>query len=84
LRAVGRWNYSLPENNILDALAGMEYGDCCWALRMVARHHRDNPEQETADNSVYLELELKGLASVGNRVNELLEEVILGYQPTRY
>jgi LPS-assembly protein len=84
LRAVGRWNYSLPENNILDALAGMEYGDCCWALRMVARHHRDNPEQETADNSVYLEFELKGLASVGNRVNELLEEVILGYQPTRY
>ena len=80
-RAVGRWNYSLQEKRNLDVLAGFEYDDCCWALRMVARHHRDDPDDEEADNAFYMELELKGLAGVGSDINGLLRNAIFGYQP---
>ena len=83
-RTVGRLNYSLDTNNTLEALAGFEYGDCCWALRMLARHHRDEPDAKEADTAVYMELELKGLAGIGNRIDKLLEESILGYEPIRY
>jgi LPS-assembly protein len=80
-RAVGRWNYSLQEKRNLDVLAGLQYEDCCWALRMVARHHRDDPDDEEADNAFYLELELKGLTGVGTDIDSLLSNAIFGYQP---
>lgn len=83
-RTVGRFNYSLEEKRNLDLFAGVEYQDCCWALRMLARQDRDSPQDEEANNSLYLELELKGLAGVGSDINDLLEDAILGYESTRY
>ncbi|HXH04448.1 MAG TPA: LPS assembly protein LptD [Candidatus Competibacteraceae bacterium] len=82
--AIGRWNYSLQDERNIDLFAGFEYGDCCWALRMLARQHRSEPEDEEAKNSVYLELELKGLGGVGHDVTGLMEDTILGYERTRY
>ena len=81
-RTVARWNYSLQADRNLDLFAGFEYGECCWALRMLARQNRDDPEDE-ADNSVLVEMELKGLAGIGSSINNLLERAILGYQPER-
>lgn len=83
-RALGRWNYSLREERSLDVLAGFEYSDCCWALRLMGRRHRDDPQTDEISNSVFLELELKGLSSIGNRIDNLLEEAILGYEPVSY
>jgi len=80
-RAVGRWNYSLQTERNLDVLAGLQYEDCCWALRMVARHHRDDPDDAEADNAFYLELELKGLTGIGTDIDGLLSNAIFGYQP---
>ena len=80
-RAVGRWNYSLQEKRNLDVLAGFEYDDCCWALRLVARQHRDDPDDEEPDNAFYMELELKGLAGAGSDIKGLLSNAIFGYQP---
>ena len=34
--SVGRWNYSLLDNRALEALAGIEYNDRCWSLRIAA------------------------------------------------
>ena len=79
-RTMGRWNYSLSQDRQLDAFAGFEYQSCCWALRMLARQHRDSPQDEDVDNSVYLEFEFKGLAGVGRSIDRLLEDAITGYQ----
>lgn len=79
-RTVGRWNYSLEAERNLDLFAGVEYNDCCWALRMLARQRRSNPDADT-ENAVYLELELKGLAGVGQDIDGLLEDTIPGYLP---
>ena len=79
-RTVGRWNYSLASERNLDLFAGLEYNDCCWALRMLARQRRPDPQAD-AENAIYLELELKGLAGVGQDIDGLLEDTIFGYRP---
>ncbi len=75
---VGRWNYSIEDRRTLDAFAGFEYGSCCWALRLVARHYVNDLDEES-NNALYLQLELKGLTRVGNSISNLLEHGILGY-----
>jgi LPS-assembly protein len=83
-RALGRWNQALNTDRNLETLAGLEYEDCCWALRVVARQYRDSPTDVDAQNAFYLELELKGLSRLGSGLEILLQSSILGYQPTRY
>ncbi|MFO1351191.1 MAG: LPS assembly protein LptD [Gammaproteobacteria bacterium] len=83
-RALGRWNYSLRESRNIDVFAGLQYEECCWAFSVLARQHRNKPEDAEVQNSIYLELELKGLAGIGSRIDQLLERTILGYQSTPY
>lgn len=81
-RGVARWNYSLNDSRSLETFAGFEYDSCCWALRMLARQHRDKPEED-ADNSVLVQLEFKSLAGIGTNITNFLEDAILGYE-SRY
>ena len=83
-RALGRWNQALNTDRNLETLAGLEYEDCCWALRVVGRQYRDSPTDADAQNAFYVELELKGLTRLGSGLETLLQTSILGYQPTRY
>lgn len=83
-RALGRWNQALNTDRILETLAGLEYEDCCWALRLVGRQYRYSPADADAQNAFYVELELKGLSRLGAGLGTLLQNSILGYQPTRY
>jgi LPS-assembly protein len=78
-RLVGRWNYSLRESRNLETLAGVEFESCCWGARLAVREYLLDAEGNT-DLGVYLQLELKGLTSVGQNVENLLEHGILGYE----
>ncbi|MGQ0801762.1 MAG: LPS assembly protein LptD [Pseudomarimonas sp.] len=77
-RLVGRWNYSLRDESTLESFAGIEWEGCCIAARLLGRHYIRNREGET-NNAIYLELELKGLASFGRDSRQFLEQAILGY-----
>lgn len=80
-RAVSRWNYSLADSNTNKLLAGVEYDQCCWALRMVFNQYRDQPE-DPLKPAVFVELELKGLTSLGTgSVSQFLVKEIPGYIP---
>ena len=81
---MARWNQSLNTERNLETLAGLEYEDCCWALRMVARQHRDSPADPDSQTAFYVELELKGLSRLGSGLETLLQSSIVGYQPIRY
>jgi LPS-assembly protein len=35
---VGRWLYSLLNDETVDAFVGIEFGRCCWRLRVLGRH----------------------------------------------
>jgi LPS-assembly protein len=75
---VGRYNYSLQDNEPLDQFLGIEYETCCWRFRVIARKdvRRNTGEQ---DSSIAVQLELKNFTSLGNSADSLLERGILGY-----
>lgn len=78
-RAIGRWNYSVKDEQDLEYIAGLEYQSCCWALQLVTRNYLNGGGG--ADNAVImLQLTLKGLTSLGDDIDTLLEEGILGYE----
>jgi LPS-assembly protein len=77
-RGFGRWVYSLSEEKTLDQFLGLEYSSCCWALRIVTRRFVSSRTGDS-DTSVGLQLELKGLSSVGVDNEAFLRDSIRGY-----
>ena len=77
---LGRWNYSILGSKTLEAVAGVEYNAGCWVLRVVGQ--RLTTTTQTATNSVYLQLELNGLARFGTSPLELLRRSVPGYLKT--
>ena len=77
-RTVSRWNYDLQENRNLELLAGVEYDTCCWKIRLVGRRYNQNTDKDY-NNSIEIQLALKGLAQVGSPIGESLERGIRGY-----
>jgi len=86
---IGRWNYDLGNNRNLEAIAGIEYSNCCWVTRFVAREWIDNNALfygvEDNNTGIFLQFELKGLGSVlGGNVSGILNNRISGYQDRNY
>jgi LPS-assembly protein len=77
--AVGRWNFSIKDNRTLEALAGFEYNDRCWALRIAG--HRFATTTSDASTSIFVQLELSGMSRIGNSPLEVLRRNIGGYKP---
>lgn len=77
-RLVGRWLYSMLNDETIEAFAGIEYGRCCWRLRLLGQHLKTSSERD-GSTSVMLQLELAGLGSFGNPIDKLLERGIYGY-----
>ena len=75
---VGRYNYSLRDQEMLEQFFGLEYESCCWGLRLVSRRHISTRDG-TLDSSFGLQLVLKGMTSVGTAADKMLERGILGY-----
>jgi LPS-assembly protein len=73
-----RYLYSARDRQSLDAFAGLEYESCCWRLRVVANRYVSS-RTGSQDTSIALQLELKGLSSVGNTSDAFLERGIRGY-----
>jgi LPS-assembly protein len=67
---LSRINYSLADNDILEIQGGVGYESCCWAVRTVLRRYLKNRDGEHRDG-IFLELSLKGLASLGTRSQDL-------------
>lgn len=76
---VGRWNYAVPEGKSLDLFAGIEYESCCWGLRAVARRYLTNLDGDF-QTGFFLQLQLKGLAGLGQKTVDFLAQSIPGYQ----
>lgn len=69
--AVGRWRFSREGSRTLEALGGLEYETCCWALRGAYRRYQFNTDLEYT-TGLYLQLELKGLTRIGAGFQSLL------------
>jgi len=79
VNVVGRWLYSLETEETNDAFAGIEFGQCCWKIRVLGRHFK-NSADSTASTSVMLQVELAGLGAFGSSVDRFLQREVYGYQ----
>lgn len=76
-RFIGRWNYDLENEKSLDTIGGLEYESCCWIARLVGRAERSNIDEEL-NRTIFVNLELKGLATLGKRLEDAVGRDILG------
>jgi LPS-assembly protein len=75
---VARANYSLRDGRWVELLGGVEYRADCWVGRVVA--HRFVTTSTSASTSIFFQLELNGLASIGSSPLEQLQRNIPGYR----
>jgi LPS-assembly protein len=93
---LGRWNYGLDNRQTIESLVGVEYNDCCWRARIVFRRELEEPRllrvempgmptrfvtDRRADSGIYFEFQLRGLASLGGRLNSMIQDSIPGFDP---
>ncbi len=83
-RAVGRYTYSGVQSSQIESLAGLEYNSACWAVRAV--YHRavtySSTQTPFLNTSFFLQLELKGMGSVGSSPLDVLRRNIPNYTRT--
>ena len=82
--AMARWNYSLQDNRILELLAGLEYNESCWAVRVVTQRFATATNE--LSTGIFVQLELNGLVRIGSDPLNALRQSIAGFtklnQPT--
>lgn len=74
---VGRWLHSMKDDVTLETVKGIEYESCCWTARIVQRNYRVDALDDDESETIWFQLELKGLTSIGKPVKELLDRDIL-------
>ncbi|MCX4188925.1 LPS-assembly protein LptD [Methylophaga sp. OBS3] len=77
---IGRYYRSLDDQRTLETLAGVEYNSCCWATRFVFRDYINDVSSEDRNTAFFIEIQLKGLGSFGNKTDSLLQDSIIGYE----
>jgi LPS-assembly protein len=77
---IGRVNYSLRENQLIETLAGLEYDAGCWQTRTVMQ--RVSTATADANYALFFQLELGGLASIGANPLTVIKRNIPGYVST--
>ncbi|HCQ37203.1 MAG TPA: LPS-assembly protein LptD [Alcanivorax sp.] len=82
-RLVGRWLYDYENQRTLETLAGAEWRNCCWKIRLLSQRELTDEDGDTtleADTTVLLQIQMTGLGGFGGRVDSLLERSIPGYR----
>ncbi len=76
--AVGMTSYSLPDNKLVQGLAGLEYNADCWVLRIVGQ--RIYTSTANAGSAIFVQLQLNGLSKIGSDSVGVLRRSIAGYE----
>ena len=82
-RLIGRWLYDVDHQRTLETLAGAEWRNCCWKIRLLSQRELSDEDGDTtleADSTVLLQIQMTGLGGFGGRVDSLLKRSIPGYR----
>ena len=74
---VGRYNYSMRDSRLVEALGGFEYNAGCWIGRIVVQRFAASTGNFTS--AVFVQLELNGFSRIGSNPLEMLKRNIPGY-----
>jgi LPS-assembly protein len=78
-KLVGRYDYSLRDQKVVDAFAGLEWDGCCTAARVLVRRYVRDFKGDIS-NAIFFEVEFKGLGAYGQKTESFLHHSIMGYQ----
>ena len=87
LSLIGRWKQDFQKDRTIDSFIGLEYEDCCWAVRLVYRRYLNIrldssgfavPGTGEYNDGIFVEFVLKGLTNLGRRLD--VEKDIYGYR----
>ncbi len=85
----GAYEYSLEASEVVESMAGFEYDDCCWRVRLLYMRYVDTLVGDIVDfrdpnlereSSFQIQVVLKGMGGFGGRVDELLSDMIRGFK----
>ncbi|MDE0038197.1 MAG: LPS-assembly protein LptD [Gammaproteobacteria bacterium] len=82
----GRWNHDWRHGQIVESFAGLSYGGCCLAVKLLWHRTMDAPRNlpgsaTTTESGLMLQLSFKGLGGFGSKVDSRLVRGIKGYRP---
>lgn len=69
-KGVAHLRYSLRTGETLEHYEGVEYQSCCWSFRILRREYLTE-DAKTDNKSIWIQLELKGLTEVGQKLNDV-------------
>ncbi len=79
--AIGRYNYSLQDDRVLEALGGVEYNGGCWVFRAV--YQQVQAATDVTSKAILFQLEFNGLGQIGsNETLALFRRSVPGYSVT--
>lgn len=77
--------YDITNNFSVENFAGVEYENCCWAIRVGAQKYltiNSSEDYQQFDEQYFIQFSLKGLASIGNSPGGLFADELAGYSDT--
>ncbi len=82
---MGRWNYDFVSGRTIEGFGGVEYNDCCWQIRLMARRFLNSPsgsnlDSVQAEKGILLQIVFRGLAGFGDKMESVLQHGIRGYR----
>lgn len=87
------WNYSLEAGRSVEDMLGIEYDSCCWRIRLLHLRYFDtagerapNFDSPNLDRefATQLQIVLKGLGGLGSGVEQLMRDMIRGFDRLTY
>jgi len=82
---IGLYRHSFFDRKALEYFYGVEKEGCCWRFRLISRQFiRSTEEGATPESSIFFQVELKGLTSLGEKLENFLLENISGYRKPNY
>ncbi len=81
-------NYSLVANQSVEDMFGVEYESCCWTLRLLHLRYYNNVSSAPAlddpdlerENTTQFQIILKGMGGFGDRITDIMEDLIRGFE----
>ena len=89
-------NFDFDRSGLSEGFLGLEYQDCCFRLRFLAKRaikeftlvpfdfqSDSSVDQMRNENGFSLEFTLNGIGRIGSRIDELLSSTVRGYRSVR-
>lgn len=86
-------SYSLEDDISVEDMFGVEYDTCCWTVRLLQlRYYNNNsaviPDFSNPDlereSTIQFQFLLKGMGGFGNRITNIMQDMIRGYDEREY